>query len=76
VDCHITKDTNVLRLAVDRKKQPYYNSTRTAPAALLGHHYVMRQADWQNYPQLPRMSAFVRIDLENPTIEEWTRSFW
>jgi hypothetical protein len=46
---------------VDRRKQPYYNSARTAPAALLGLQFVFTsltyKVTWKNYPQLPRSAG-------------------
>jgi hypothetical protein len=48
-------------LLVDRKKQPYYNSARSAPGEKLGRYLDNhRYNNGETYPQLPRKSALGR----------------
>jgi len=51
-------------LPVDRKKHPYYNSARSAPADFPGHSRVNRQVDWltaiwQFIPNFPESLRWV-----------------
>jgi hypothetical protein len=50
-----------LEKRIDRKKHPYYNSARTAPAALLGRLLVVYRLTGKIYPQLPRSVGVGRI---------------